>query len=52
MGDGKLSMSPLDYFRRQVYGCFWFENEDIAHTISRVGVDNVMFETDFPRPTR
>jgi predicted TIM-barrel fold metal-dependent hydrolase len=51
LGDGKLSMSPLEYFRRQIYGCFWFESEDLAHTIRRVGVDNVMFETDFPHPT-
>lgn len=51
LGDGKLSMSPIEYFRRQVYGCFWFENDDLANTIRRVGVDNVMFETDFPHPT-
>jgi predicted TIM-barrel fold metal-dependent hydrolase len=46
-----LSMKPSDYFRRQIYACFWFEQEDIANTIRRVGVDNVMFETDFPHPT-
>jgi predicted TIM-barrel fold metal-dependent hydrolase len=49
--DGKLSMTPLEYFRRQVYGCFWFENRDIAEVVRRVGVDNCMFETDFPHPT-
>ena len=47
----KLSMSPSDYFRRQIYACFWFESRDAAATIRRVGVDNVMFETDFPHPT-
>ncbi|MDG2306745.1 MAG: amidohydrolase family protein [Candidatus Binatia bacterium] len=47
----KLSLSPLEYFRRQIYGCFWFETRDVASTIRRLGVDNVMFETDFPHPT-
>ncbi len=46
-----LSMAPIDYFRRQVYACFWFESRDLAAQIRRVGVDNVMFETDFPHPT-
>ncbi|MEV8097752.1 amidohydrolase family protein [Kitasatospora sp. NPDC085879] len=46
-----LSMSPTEYFRRQIYACFWFENRDIAHTIDRVGPGNVLFETDFPHPT-
>jgi predicted TIM-barrel fold metal-dependent hydrolase len=44
-------MAPIDYFRRQVFACFWFENEDLAAQVRRVGVDNVMFETDFPHPT-
>jgi uncharacterized protein len=46
----KLSMSPFDYFRRQIYASFWFEGRDTAASIRRVGVDNVMFETDFPHP--
>jgi uncharacterized protein len=46
----KLSMSPFDYFRRQIYASFWFEGRDTAAAIRRVGVDNVMFETDFPHP--
>ena len=46
-----LSMKPSDYFRRQIYGCFWFENENIIETIRQIGVDNVMFETDYPHPT-
>jgi predicted TIM-barrel fold metal-dependent hydrolase len=48
---GKLSMAPIDYFRRQVYACFWFEAENLAAAVRRVGIDNVMFETDFPHPT-
>jgi hypothetical protein len=47
-----LSMKPSDYFRRQVYGCFWFEDGGrLMQDIELVGVDNCMFETDFPHPT-
>jgi uncharacterized protein len=46
-----LSMRPSDYFRRQMYACYWFEQTDVAHTLEQLGVDNVMFETDFPHPT-
>ncbi len=48
---GKLSMTPLEYFKRQIFGCFWFERRDITNMIRSVGVDNVLFETDFPHPT-
>jgi predicted TIM-barrel fold metal-dependent hydrolase len=48
---GRLSMSPMEYFRRQIFACFWFENQDFSHIIRKVGVDNCMFETDFPHPT-
>jgi uncharacterized protein len=46
-----LSLSPLDYFKRQVYACYWFEKDDVAHTLDLLGADNVLFETDFPHPT-
>jgi len=46
-----LSMLPSEYFRRQLYACFWFEQRDVGATLERVGVDNVLFETDFPHPT-
>jgi predicted TIM-barrel fold metal-dependent hydrolase len=46
-----LSMMPSEYFRRQMYACFWFEERDVATTLERVGVDNVLFETDFPHTT-
>ena len=49
--DAKLSLTPKEYFQRQMYGCFWFERDDLVHTARQVGVDNVMFETDFPHPT-
>ena len=46
-----LSMAPSDYFRRQIYACFWFERSGIAEAIESVGADHLMFETDFPHPT-
>lgn len=40
---------PSDYFRRQIYATFWFEES----TLQQIGdfVSNVMFETDFPHNT-
>jgi predicted TIM-barrel fold metal-dependent hydrolase len=47
-----LTMRPSDYFRRQMYACFWFEGgPDLVDSIERIGIDNCMFETDFPHPT-
>ncbi|MET0366262.1 MAG: amidohydrolase family protein [Sphingobium sp.] len=42
---------PSDYFKSNFYACFWFEKEGVADTLRRVGIDNVLFETDFPHPT-
>jgi predicted TIM-barrel fold metal-dependent hydrolase len=47
----RLSMAPSAYFRRQIYGCFWFERTGLPELIRSVGVDNCLFETDFPHPT-
>ena len=46
-----LKLRPREYFARQIYASFWFEREDVAHTIGRLGSSNVMVETDFPHPT-
>jgi predicted TIM-barrel fold metal-dependent hydrolase len=43
--------SAWDLFRQSVYSCFWFEQSAPRHLIEDIGVDNVMFETDFPHPT-
>ncbi len=47
----ELSMVPSDYFRRQFYGCFWFERSTVRPTLEYVGAQSLMFETDFPHPT-
>jgi predicted TIM-barrel fold metal-dependent hydrolase len=46
-----LSMTPSEYFRRQIHSCFWFERSGIAEAIDSVGAGHLMFETDFPHPT-
>ena len=45
-----LELKPSEYFRRQVYASYWFE-ESIAPVLDALGEDNLMFETDFPHPT-
>lgn len=47
----ELSLLPSEYFKRQFYGCFWFERSTIKPTIDYLGSQSVMFETDFPHPT-
>src|SRR4029078_10227756 len=46
----EFTMKPSDYFRRQVYGCFFFEEHAPRALLPAVGVDNVLFETDYPHP--
>ncbi|MDB5968679.1 MAG: amidohydrolase [Hydrocarboniphaga sp.] len=47
----KFDLKPSEYFQRNFYACFWFEQKDISHTLRAAGIDNVLFETDFPHPT-
>jgi predicted TIM-barrel fold metal-dependent hydrolase len=42
---------PSEYFKSNFYFCFWFEKTDISDTLHRVGIENCLFETDFPHPT-
>ena len=44
----KLQRKPSEYFASNFYACFWFENRDLSHLVTRLGADNLMFETDFP----
>ena len=46
-----FDLKPSEYFQRNFFACFWFEQKDASNTIRKVGVDNVLFETDFPHPT-
>ena len=47
----EYDLLPSEYFRRQIYGCFWFERDSANHAIEQLGPDNVLYETDFPHPT-
>jgi len=46
-----LSMKPSEYFKRQIFACYWFEQNRLVETARYLGVDNIMFESDFPHPT-
>lgn len=43
-------LMPSEYFRRQMYGTFWFEKLGLERLVD-LYPDNMMFETDFPHPT-
>jgi uncharacterized protein len=47
----EYDLLPSEYFRRQIYGCFWFERDSALSTIDLIGADNILYETDFPHPT-
>jgi len=46
----EYDLLPSEYFRRQIYGCFWFEETGIAKAVEMYP-DNLLFETDYPHPT-
>ena len=46
-----FDMLPSEYFARNIYACYWFEQTAPKRLIDKVGENNVMFETDFPHPT-
>ncbi|SRR5579875_535053 len=50
---GELSKMPSEYFKSNWYATFWFERSqgDLQGLVSKVGEDNILFETDFPHPT-
>lgn len=45
------ALRPTEKFLRNVYACFWFEDQTVARYVERFGHSNVLFETDFPHPT-
>ncbi len=48
--DEGMTMRPSEYFRRNCYVNFWFEVSGITLR-HMIGVDNIMWESDFPHPT-
>jgi predicted TIM-barrel fold metal-dependent hydrolase len=47
----EYKLLPSEFFKRQIYGCFWFERGTLDHALESLGPDNIMYETDFPHPT-
>jgi uncharacterized protein len=47
----EFDLLPSEYFARNVYACYWFEQIAPRRLIDNIGPENVMFETDFPHPT-
>ena len=46
-----LQMRPKEYFKRHFWVSYWFEDYAPRHMLEEIGVDRVMFETDYPHPT-
>jgi predicted TIM-barrel fold metal-dependent hydrolase len=46
-----LKRRPKEYFAKHFWVTFWFETYAPKHMLKEIGVDRIMFETDFPHPT-
>ena len=46
-----LKLRPKEYFKRHFWVSFWFETYAPTKMLDEIGVDKLMFETDFPHPT-
>ncbi len=47
----EYDLLPSEYFKRQIYACFWFERGSARAALDLIGPDNFLYETDFPHPT-
>jgi predicted TIM-barrel fold metal-dependent hydrolase len=47
----EYDLLPSEYFVRQMYGCFWFEDDTVKSAIDQFGADWILYESDFPHPT-
>jgi predicted TIM-barrel fold metal-dependent hydrolase len=47
----EYDLLPSEYFKRQMYGCFWFEGATVRAAIDQMGADWILYESDFPHPT-
>jgi predicted TIM-barrel fold metal-dependent hydrolase len=46
----EFAKRPSDYIREQVWACTFFEEFAVHTALDEIGVDRVMFETDYPHP--
>jgi predicted TIM-barrel fold metal-dependent hydrolase len=47
----KYDVPLFELFQRQVYACTWFDKKLLPESARLLGIDNVLYETDFPHPT-
>ena len=47
----EYDLLPSEYFKRQMYGCFWFETASVRAAIDQMGPGCFLYESDFPHPT-
>jgi predicted TIM-barrel fold metal-dependent hydrolase len=47
----KYGLLPSEYFKRQMYACFWHETTTLRSALDMLGPDCILYETDFPHPT-
>ena len=46
----EFELLPSEYFARQVYGCYIFEQRGPRELLDWIGEDKIMYETDYPHP--
>jgi predicted TIM-barrel fold metal-dependent hydrolase len=46
----EFELKPSEYFARQVYGCYLWEELAPKKLLDSIGEDNILFETDYPHP--
>lgn len=46
----EYELLPSEYFKRQIFGCFWFESSTARFAIDELGADSFLLQTDFPHP--
>jgi predicted TIM-barrel fold metal-dependent hydrolase len=46
----EYDLLPSEYFRRQIYASFWFEEQGLELALEKYP-DNILYETDYPHPT-
>ncbi|CAN7302227.1 amidohydrolase family protein [Phenylobacterium sp. LjRoot225] len=46
-----LKMRPKEYFAKHFWVSFWFESYAPKHMLDEIGMDRLLFETDYPHPT-
>jgi predicted TIM-barrel fold metal-dependent hydrolase len=47
----KYEVPLFELFQRQIYACTWFDKRLLPEASRELGIDNILYETDFPHPT-